>query len=618
MDKNSISPSLLNYDYNLKLTFIKKKETNKIFSKIFRKQYFLLIKIFLIYNLFIQITSKRREFLKKKRLSGLSSLNEIFIKINGSGTQKILNSDYIYKPNQVYVQGNSTSYLVDDYNRITGLQNNKNTIIMKWDDNLQNCSYMFSGLNNIIEVDLSKFNISGVRITEYMFSDCINLKNIIFNNYNSFIVNDITYMFYNCQSLESLDLSSFDTSNVISMAFLFSDCISLTSLNISSFNTSETINMMNLFGDCNSLKSLDLSTFNTSNVHIMTKMFINCYSLTSLNLSNFETTNCYSFSGMFNGCTELISLDLSNFVTLNIDSFSFMFNDCQKLIFLDISNFDTSRAEFMMGMFNNCNNLEYINFSNYLDGEYSNMTDMFNGVPYNLTYCSKDETLMPKTLEQLKEKNCIINDCSDHWRIKQRKIISEKSICIYNCYEDNEYKVEYKNNCYKTCPNDSYLSENGKICLIKCPTDLPFEMSEECFSSCSSRNFYIGTCKINNQNVKAKEYIVNSTIKEILNGSMNSLLMNVLNGDKNDLIINNNNTEIFQISSTNRQRNNLNNNKTNINIGECENILKSIYNINNNDTLIIFKMDYFLEDFLIPITEYEIFHPQTYEIAKTQ
>ena len=241
------------------------------------------------------------------------------------------------------------------------------------------------------------------------------------------------------------------------------------------------------------------------------------------------------------------------------------------------------------------------------------MSDMFNGVQNNLTYCSKNETLMSKTLEQLKDKNCIINDCSDNWRIKRRKSISEKNICIYDCYEDNEYKFEYKNKCYKTCPNETYLSDNGKFCLIKCPSDLPFELSGECFSICSAKDFYNRTCKISNQNFKAKEYIVNSTINEIKNGYMNSLLMNVLNGDKKDLIINNNDTEIFQISSFNNQRNNLNDNNTNINFGECENILKNIYSINSNDTLILFKIDYFLEDFLIPITEYEIFHPQTNE-----
>ena len=620
MDIKNISskyPLKQNHFFNSNLTISKNNEVMKknkrIISQASRKNYFLLIRFFLIYNLFLQIASKRIEIYTKKKLSNLSSLNEIFIKIIGSGTQNILNSDFKFKPDRVYVQGNSTTYFIDDYNRITGLQNKENTIIMKWDDNLQNCSYMFSGLNNIIEVDISKFDISEVRITNYMFSDCINLKNIIFNDYSSFIITEIKYMFYNCQSLESLDLSSFDTSNVSNMAFLFSGCISLNYLNLSNFNTSETMNMINLFADCNSLTSLDLSRFNTSNTNNMSQMFINCYSLTSLNLSNFETVNCYSMSGMFYGCKEIISLDLSNFNTININSFSFIFNDCIKLIFLDIFNFNTENAEFMIGMFNNCGSLEYINFSNYIDGIYSNMSDMFNGVPNNLTYCSKDEALMPKTLERLKDKNCIINDCSDNWRIKQRKSISAKNICIYDCSEDSDYKFEYKNYCYETCPNETYVSENGKICLIKCPVNLPFKINEECFSSCSARNFYNGTCTINNQNIKAKEYIVNSTINEIKNGSMNSLLMKVLNEDKKDLIINNNGLEIFQISSTNNQINNLNDNKTNINIGECENILKNIYNINKNDTLIIFKMDYFLEDFLIPITEYEIFHPQTYE-----
>ena len=120
MDKNNISSNLLkkNLNYNLKLTLIKKKEIKIIFSKTSIKQNILLIKIFLIYNLLFQIASKRTQIYKQKRLSDLSSLNEIFIKINGSGTQKILNSNYIYKPNQVYVQGNSTSYLVDYYNEM--------------------------------------------------------------------------------------------------------------------------------------------------------------------------------------------------------------------------------------------------------------------------------------------------------------------------------------------------------------------------------------------------------------------------------------------------------------------------------------------------------------------
>ena len=87
--------------------------------------------------------------------------------------------------------------------------------------------------------------------------------------------------------------------------------------------------------------------------------------------------------------------------------------------------------------------------------------------------------------------------------------------------------------------------------------------------------------------------------------------LDLLNEEKKDFIIKDEN-EIYQITSVYNQNNkNYNDSEITIYLGECENILKKGYNINNNEDLIIFKMDYFIEGFLIPITEYEIFHPQT-------
>ena len=92
---------------------------------------------------------------------------------------------------------------------------------------------------------------------------------------------------------------------------------------------------------------------------------------------------------------------------------------------------------------------------------------------------------------------------------------------------------------------------------------------------------------------------------------MNSILLNLLDEEKKDLIIKDEN-EIYQITTLYNQNNKVyNDSEITINIGECENILKEVYNIDNDETLIIFKIDYFIEGFLIPITEYEIFHPQT-------
>ena len=45
-----------------------------------------------------------------------------------------------------------------------------------------------------------------------------------------------------------------------------------------------------------------------------------------------------------------------------------------------------------------------------------------------------------------------------------------------------------------------------------------------------------------------------------------------------------------------------------------ENIIKNEYNISSNETLIIFKIEKSIEGLLIPLTEYEIFNPETMEI----
>jgi len=84
-----------------------------------------------------------------------------------------------------------------------------------------------------------------------------------------------------------------------------------------------------------------------------------------------------------------------------------------------------------------------------------------------------------------------------------------------------------------------------------------------------------------------------------------------MNEEEKDLILYGNNIT-YQITSTYNQLNDEYNNITVINIGECEKLLKEKYNIKNDENLIIFKVDYFLEGFLIPITEYEIFNPENF------
>ena len=411
-----------------------------------------------------------------------------------------------------------------------------------------------------------------------MFSYCISLTSINLTNFNTSYASAAVGMFANCYSLESLDLSSFDTSNFFYATQFFANCYSLKSLNLSKFNTSKFLSFHLMFGNCTSLTSLDLSNFNTSNVIGMKDMFYGCSRLQYLNISNFNTSVLQDSSYMFYNCSSLISIDIPNFIGNNL--------------------------QIMTEMFYSCNNLQYINSNNSIEGTNIDVSNIFDEVPDNIVYCISNEAKMTKIMEELNKKNCPIKDCSNNWRLSQKLIIQEKNTCNDNCYYEQLYYYKYENRCYSTCPEGTHsLNDYDYICIINCPEELPFLNNNKCISNCTAMEFFSQLCIISNENVNSKEYIIKTVMNEII-----SLKFNVTNGE--DLIIKDRNIT-YQITSTNNQLNNDYRNITSINVGECENILKNVYNINNDESLIIYKIDYFIDDFFIPITEYIIYHPES-------
>ena len=57
------------------------------------------------------------------------------------------------------------------------LEENLNSITIKFNGLITTCASMFDGLVNIIEIDLSNFNTSKVDNMYRMFNGCTNLKN---------------------------------------------------------------------------------------------------------------------------------------------------------------------------------------------------------------------------------------------------------------------------------------------------------------------------------------------------------------------------------------------------------------------------------------------------------
>lgn len=115
-------------------------------------------------------------------------------------------------------------------------------------------------------------------------------------------------LFKNRTDVIHLDLSSFDTSGVEDMADVFYQCTNLESVDVSSFNTSQVTDMSNMFGTCSSLIELDVSNFDTSRVTNMGRLFGGCSKLTELDISNFTTSQVTNTYNMFADCVQLVKL----------------------------------------------------------------------------------------------------------------------------------------------------------------------------------------------------------------------------------------------------------------------------------------------------------------------
>ena len=341
--------------------------------------FIIIINIILIISLKSPISSHEIKFNKIK----LCLNSEIIIKIKNSNSIEIINSEFFPKPDEVTLNGEL--YTLIDGNKVENLNDNINSISMKWNNQLNTCQNMFSSITCIEEIDLSNFNFSKISSTEKMFYQCVNLKYVYINNsIDTSTLITMNSMFYHAESLLFLDLSKFDTSPVINMDYLFAECHSLTSLNISSFVTSNCQSMKYLFSSCISLRTLDLSNFNTTLVKDMQGMFKNCQILQTLDLSNIKTNSVIDMQFMFNNCTSLLSLNLNSFDTSSVKIMKQMFSNCHSLTSIDIVNFDTKSVNNMQFMFYDCTSLKSLNLSNFDTSLVTDMQKMFSQC-YSLT-----------------------------------------------------------------------------------------------------------------------------------------------------------------------------------------------------------------------------------------
>lgn len=85
---------------------------------------------------------------------------------------------------------------------------------------------MFGGCYNLLEVDISNFNIDSLKDASLMFADNNSLIKVDVGNLQFGEIKDLSYMFYNCNNLYDIDISKFnlDDKYIVGKEGIFSGC----------------------------------------------------------------------------------------------------------------------------------------------------------------------------------------------------------------------------------------------------------------------------------------------------------------------------------------------------------------------------------------------------------
>ena len=572
--------------------------------------------------------------LSKKILRKINLYNEITLIIKGNGAYQSYLNVLIPYPNKLTINGYEEKNPQKNYK----FPREENTLIFSWDQPLTSCNNMFYNFDNIISIDLSKFDASKVR--------------------------DMSSMFYNNKNLKSININNFDTSSVTTMEKMFYNCKSLTSLDLTVFNTSLVKTMSNMFANCTSLVKIDISKFDTHSVTSMELMFQNAESLVSLDLSNFNTSSLTALRATFKGCRSLVYLNLITFIEtedkyISVDDY--LLSDDQKDLIYCI---DENQAKRIFSNLNkisknkDCNNTcfssskkiivakkictdncanddtyfyEYKNIC-YNKEEYESIIkDMGTNETINksivktdiieTTDKNNDDNQNQNTIEITEKSKEIFK--SEKFEILTTNIITEnfeKTTFIKKDYltENVEIKDKIDSTIYKSIINtDKFISKETTIYksiintdkfIIKDTTNINKPETNKNTTNYNSEQFFKLKQEINVETTSEKDNIIKSIKEDLINGHLKTLISNLTSGEKTDLVSINKDI-IYQITTTENQKNKTYSNISTINLGECEDKLRTVYKIDKNLSLIIFKVDFFMTGLLIPVIGYEVYHP---------
>ena len=498
---------------------------------------------------------------------------------------------------------------------------------------LENMNGLFEGCTSLISFDLSNFDTSKVKSLASLFCGCSSLKYINLNNFDTSKVFNMKWMFSGCKELTSIEISQLDLSNAILIGSMFSGCEKLEEIN---FNTSYTLSLLedidSLFSGCKSLKSLDLTFLDISKINYFDNFFYNCESIQYINISNFNISSVISMKNTFNGCKSLKILNIFSFTENSNLLLTDTFDGINDLIYCIKDSFKTEQIIDSLNQKNSINNCSYICFQNnskYIVEKNICVQECNGDTDYKYEYKNRCYSSC-NNYYSYDKKECIdeipegfylndsISKTIDKCPLKCKScsnISMEDNLCA-SCNENytifrEESKKPYID-CYLECPL-GYINNNDTCEIDFCDDNTLYELvvDHSCIHYCSAFNFLNRICRGRNNSKIIKINIINNIRNDIIKGKLDSLFSKIKNYNKEDIVIFEEDIT-YQITSSYNQNNKKYENISKMIFTKCEKKLKSIYDIQPNETIIIFKIDVYEEGLLMPIVEYEMYHPNNY------
>ena len=153
-------------------------------------------------------------------------------------------------------------------------------------------------------------------------------------------------LFYRCDNVIEIDMSKFDCTNVLSCKLMFYRCSKLKKINFGKLDFSLVTRFYGMFDECCNLVDLDVTNFNTKNSKSFSYMFSFCKNLKKIDVSKFNSSKCEHISYMFRCCYNITEIDMINWDISNlkhenednnINPISCLFCECKKLTKIKIS-----------------------------------------------------------------------------------------------------------------------------------------------------------------------------------------------------------------------------------------------------------------------------------------